>query len=411
MTLNTFKTGAAALLGIAGVFGTAQADGIDFKGYVRSGIGSTSGGGDQVCFQAANTPGKFRLGNECETYSELSLGKSLYKQDGKEFYLQTTVAYVSEQKNGFESITPQSDFGDGNVASREFAIIGRNVVDQLPGATLWAGKRFIKRNDIHMRDYYYWDVSGPGAGIEDIDVGPMKFSVSWTRSTSGSSNDNFDFRFTDYKVSEQGSLDFGVTYGDTNLNPNDVQLGRQENDGTLFTVQHTQGGFFGGFNKFVVQYGQDAMASEPFGGGAGLVSSNTRGDMVRVLTHGVVEFNKHVEMMYSVIFENLEKDDGTGRDWASVGIRPIYKWTGTMSTALEVGHDEVDQQTGGASNGLSKITLAQQWAAGSSIWSRPVLRAFVTHATWDGPTANSGGVLKPGATSGTTVGLQAEAWW
>lgn len=152
MTLNTFKTGAVALLGIAGVYGTAQADGIDFKGYVRSGIGATSGGGDQVCFQAANTPGKFRLGNECETYSELSLGKSLYKQDGKEFYLQTTVAYVSEQKNGFEGITPQSDFGDGNVASREFAIIGRNVVDQLPGATLWAGKRFYKRNDIHMRD-------------------------------------------------------------------------------------------------------------------------------------------------------------------------------------------------------------------------------------------------------------------
>ena len=142
-----------------------------------------------------------------------------------------------------------------------------------------------------------------------------------------------------------------------------------------------------------------------------VVGETLKLEKIDFATGGVVEFNKRVEMMYSVIFENLEKDDGTGRDWASIGVRPIYKWTGTMSTALEVGHDEVDQQTGGGSNGLSKITLAQQWAAGSSIWSRPVLRAFVTHATWDGPTANSGGVLKPGATSGTTVGLQAEAWW
>uniref|UniRef100_UPI00396CF417 carbohydrate porin n=1 Tax=Escherichia coli TaxID=562 RepID=UPI00396CF417 len=41
----------------------------------------------------------------------------------------------------------------------------------LPGSTIWAGKRFYQRHDVHMIDFYYWDISGPGAGLENIDVG------------------------------------------------------------------------------------------------------------------------------------------------------------------------------------------------------------------------------------------------
>ena len=32
---------------------------------------------------------------------------------------------------------------------------------------------------------------------------------------------------------------------------------------------------------------------------------------------------------------------------------------------------------------LFKVTLAQQWQAGPSIWARPVIRIFATYAEWN----------------------------
>lgn len=54
-----------------------------------------------------------------------------------------------------------------------------------------------------------------------------------------------------------------------------------------------------------------------------------------------------------------------------------------MSTLLEVGYDNVKSQQTGDRNNQYKITLAQQWQAGDSIWSRPAIRIFATYAKWD----------------------------
>ncbi len=59
----------------AGVM-SAQALAVDFHGYARSGIGWTGSGGEQQCFKATGAQSKYRLGNECETYAELKLGRS-----------------------------------------------------------------------------------------------------------------------------------------------------------------------------------------------------------------------------------------------------------------------------------------------------------------------------------------------
>jgi maltoporin len=42
----------------------------EFHGYLRSGYGLDSEGGQQVAFQAPGAGAKYRLGNEAETYSE-----------------------------------------------------------------------------------------------------------------------------------------------------------------------------------------------------------------------------------------------------------------------------------------------------------------------------------------------------
>ncbi|ELT96157.1 hypothetical protein CAPTEDRAFT_59200, partial [Capitella teleta] len=134
-------------------------DDIDFTAYARSGIGSTDKGGQQLCFKAAGAPSKYRLGNECETYAEMKFGANLFDQDGVQFYLDTNIAYKVAQQDDYETTEP---------AVREMNLKAKGVFgDALPGSTLWVGKRLYNRHDVHMIDYYYWNVSGPGVGIEN----------------------------------------------------------------------------------------------------------------------------------------------------------------------------------------------------------------------------------------------------
>nr|VUD32297.1 maltoporin [Raoultella sp. NCTC 9187] len=130
----------------AGVM-SAQAMAVDFHGYARSGIGWTGSGGEQQCFQATGAQSKYRLGNECETYAELKLGQEVWKEGDKSFYFDTNVAYSVSQQNDWESTSP---------AFREANVQGKNLIDWLPGSTIWAGKRFYQRHDVHMIDFYYW---------------------------------------------------------------------------------------------------------------------------------------------------------------------------------------------------------------------------------------------------------------
>src|SRR6266436_4482000 len=50
-----------------------QMGAFEFHGYLRSGYGLNSKGGQQVAFQAPGAGAKYRLGNETETYGELTL--------------------------------------------------------------------------------------------------------------------------------------------------------------------------------------------------------------------------------------------------------------------------------------------------------------------------------------------------
>lgn len=387
---------------------SSQAAAVDFHGYMRSGIGATTDGGDQACFQASGAGAKYRLGNECETYAEIGLGQELYNENGRSFYVDSMIAYATDQSGDWEGLD-----GNGDISAlRQFNIQGRNVVDALPGATLWAGKRYYKRHDVHINDFYYWDISGPGAGIEDIQTGVGKLSFAWTRNTSNGdttdtdvASDVVDIRLGDIKVNKDGALELGLDYGSNGLTDAQEQAGDSDEDGYLFTMEHTQGNWFGGFNKLAVQFASDGMV------GSGHNSATGSGDMFRIVNQGVVSLSKNVEMMYVGIYEDQDMDNNSGREWLSFGVRPVFKWNDVMSTAFELGYDDVDPQNGGEDSQLTKFTIAQQWSAGSSFWARPQIRAFVTYASWDGPASVSGGSIDAGEDDGLTFGIQAEAWW
>ncbi len=84
----------------------------------------------------------------------------------------------------------------------------------------------------------------------------------------------------------------------------------------------------------------------------------------------------------------------------------------------------------GDRNSQYKITPAQQWQAGDSIWSRPAIRVFATYAKWDekwGYAKNGNGDATRYAISDSTgngrfstsrgdddefsFGAQMEIWW
>ena len=421
----------------AGVM-SAQALAVDFHGYARSGIGWTGSGGEQQCFQATGAQSKYRLGNECETYAELKLGQEVWKEGDKSFYFDTNVAYSVSQQNDWESTSP---------AFREANVQGKNLIDWLPGSTIWAGKRFYQRHDVHMIDFYYWDISGPGAGLENIDVGFGKLSLAATRSSeSGGSatfadrdalgnrvydnivpNDVFDVRLAQMEINPGGTLELGVDYGHTNVPDNYYLQPDASKDGWMFTAEHTQS-ILKGYNKFVLQYATDAMTSNgkgvPQGG-----SINNDGSMWRVLDHGAVSLADDWDMMYVAMYQDINLDNNNGTKWWTVGVRPMYKWTPIMSTLLEVGYDNVKSQKTGDSNNQYKITLAQQWQAGDSIWSRPAIRLFATYAKWDEKWGYANGDSGAGYTSGVayndtsaktfsrgdsdewTFGAQMAIWW
>ena len=445
ITLRKLPLAVAVAAGIMSV----QAMAVDFHGYARSGIGWTGSGGEQQCFQATGAQSKYRLGNECETYAEIKLGQEVWKEGDKSFYFDTNVAYSVAQQNDWEGTDP---------AFREANVQGKNLIEWLPGSTIWAGKRFYQRHDVHMIDFYYWDISGPGAGIENIDLGFGKLSLAATRSqeaggsyafssqniydrTKDTANDVFDVRLAQMATNPDGMLELGVDYGRANTTDDYSLADGASKDGWMFTAEHTQS-MLKGYNKFVVQYATDSMTTQGKGLSQGSYGSssitidgvnyannvvNNNGSLVRVLDHGAISLGDKWDLMYVGMYQNIDMDNDLGTEWYTVGIRPMYKWTPIMSTLMEVGYDNVKSQQTGDRNSQYKITLAQQWQAGDSIWYRPAIRVFATYAKWDeewGYVKNGNNVSKYAAATNSGIsttsrgdsdewsfGAQMEIWW
>lgn len=447
ITLRKLPLAVAVAAGVMSV----QALAVDFHGYARSGIGWTGSGGEQQCFQATGAQSKYRLGNECETYAELKLGQEVWKEGDKSFYFDTNVAYSVAQDNDWEATSP---------AFREANVQGKNLIDALPGATIWAGKRFYQRHDVHMIDFYYWDISGPGAGLENVDVGFGKLSFAAMRSseaggtsafssdsvydyTQKTANDVFDLRLGQMEINPGGTLELGVDYGRANPRDDYYLADGASKDGWMFTAEHTQS-MLKGYNKLVLQYATDAMTSQGKGlsqgsgvsygpdqndGFARLVDND--GSLWRVIDHGAISLGDRWDLMYVGMYQNINLDSNNGTKWWTVGVRPMFKWTPIMSTLLEVGYDNVKSQKTDDTNNQYKITLAQQWQAGDSIWSRPALRVFATYAKWDEKwgydyrgnssiNTNYGNATQDGFSGGSfgrgdsdefSFGAQMEIWW
>jgi maltoporin len=420
-------------------------DFVDIHGYFRAGYGRSDQGGSQVGFQAPGAFAKYRLGNEAENYGELTFGKNFYVPDlfklkaapapdgtptGPIARVQATLSVFNPYQDLLNS--GSTDFG----LPEAWASIG-NVVGSQPSMKFWAGSRYYRRHDIHINDFYFYNMSGTGGGVEDFQLPFGKVAFAWIGAASrsgfsdlpepdanneaGFSKGNWDWRLYDVPV-PLGKGEFGVVYARADSGQDAAGRSAPDSDGVAFTFLHTHEGLLSadGVNKFSLQFGTGAAKTftsgfETFALTNGVFIRPDERDSwrFRVAEHFTANVSDHFSLGPALLYQLTDYSAGGGRvHWASAGVRPIWHFNKYVNLAFEGGVDWVKDEAARTSDYLYKLTLAPQVSLGSRFMSRPVIRGFVTYAHWgDDFVGQVGGNDYHDQSEALTYGVQMEAWW
>src|SRR3984893_13838510 len=165
-----------------------------FSAYVRVGVQfNGNGGGGNFHFEPPdNEGGRPRLGNENDTYMELTWKQAHMLGDDPnlmDVYMVFTPAIVYQQSRNTFTVEPgtgvQETGNDFRFVLREAYLEMANVFKGAPEITFWGGERFYDRFNVDANDYFYLDDSGYGAGVRNIDVGIGKLWLAYIASQGG----------------------------------------------------------------------------------------------------------------------------------------------------------------------------------------------------------------------------------
>ncbi len=417
---------------------------VDIKGYLRGGFGRNSEGGPQTGFGAPGAMAKYRLGNEAETYGELTIGKNFYPSgffkldaanpdaalSGPIAHVQTTISVFNPYTDALNS--GATDFGLPEL----WGSIG-NVIPSQPTVKFWAGNRFYRRHDIHVNDFFFSNMSGGGGGVEDIPLAGGKFALAWVGagSTSGVSSapvpdaankagfakGNLDLRLYDVPM-PGGKGEFGLVYAHTSSGQDATGHSAPSADGFSVMFIHTSNGIISedGMNKASLQFGTGAAKTLNSGfetftqNGSTFIRPDAKDSWRFRFTEQLIA---NVSDSFSIgpAFVYQYTDYATGHEkvqWVSAGVRPIWHFNNRVSLAGEAGVDWVKNDAAHTNGALYKFTLAPQVSLGGRFMSRPVIRAYFTYATWaDDFVGSVGGLDYANESEGFTYGVQMETWW
>lgn len=414
-----------------------QAGTFEFHGYFRSGYGLNSKGGQQVAFEAPGAGDKYRLGNEAETYGEFIFVNNWLNpdEDHGRGWLKTEVMFEANTTNSTNYANFSQPVVNGQVTPgandqfrlREAFVRGGHFFgDQQTGAIFWAGERYYRRFHIEINDFYPLDLSGYGAGLEDFNIGVGKASVAFlagarpdiTTENGNYSKSNIDVRLYDFKTRAGiwgAWFDFATSKGGTTTNGTVIPT----SSGEAFGFRHQLLEWHGGFHTFSVAYGTGAASNFSSPGSGTVVQDptpfvNSRAQFL--VTESLLFQPNDKFAIYPIFIYQRTKDGAPGhpwQQWVSFGARPEVFFSKYISLAFEAGFDHTHSQIAPVYDGwLRKFTIAPQIGAGRKFFSRPVLRAFLTYASWsDGFRGFVGGVPFQDRTDGLTYGVQAETWW
>lgn len=401
----------------------------DFNGYLRGGTGVNFQGGKQQCFYNSGIPFNFlRLGNECDFYSEIGMAFHHKKPDVNDPVFFMTVTRLVMQGKGTRQWEPALN---RNIAQLE-AYVSAGGFSEIPGA-FWVGKRFYRDVDVHIFDWYYYaDMSGVGAGWENIPVGSGKFAVAHLIQSDDDLDETssgvpvlqaLDLRWKDVVISETQNINLWAVYAFAEGGTEGATTYVPTNGYSLSA--RWSGKFLGGHNNFTLMYGAGAMSGLNIYGSVRVPSTDESQN--RAWTWRVVEdFNHDLSDRWGVIFSAAaqKSDNGKSTDsaqnWLAVGVRPVYEISDRFQLLFEAGFSRINSEsenTAGEYVGdrdLSRISIAPQISFNKSIWGRPVMRAYLSHSMWSD---SNKAVIVPATSTfadknaGTNFGYQFEAWF
>ena len=390
------------------LFATSAAQAVDWTGYMRGGPAATSvSGKSRQCYGIG--PLKYRLGNECDFYGEFQLAQAM-KADGVDFNAVLMTNYYSPQTES------NANYGV------EQAYVEMKGVDIAPQALFWMGKR-RDRDDVHIVDTFFTNMSGVGGGVENIDVGFGKFGFSGYKNdsaakyvdgtqvtTTGGNNGvgRIHAQLYDIAVNPDGKLRLVAT-----VSKGDSQGGLKGQSGYGFNVEHVQDKFFGGGNHIWIQYAQGSTdinqgVSDNGNHGSGYKSWR----IVESPSWQVGAFGGQAIAMY----EHNKAPDNSGsvsNNFWTVGGRGSYGITKNLKWLTEIGYSSL-KPDGGKSENVTKVTIGPALSTGPDFWKRPELRLYVTYADYNKAAAadtNNNYGFPSNKTNAVSYGAQVEIWF
>jgi maltoporin len=284
----------------------------------------------------------------------------------------------------------------------------------LGGGSLWAGRRFYKRNDINISDFFYWNQSATGFGLDRVAIGDYKYSYVFSRKDSVFQKEKItrqDFNVEGFKVNPGGEIEVGVSFIR-------APSGDNTHDGWSTAVQHKQASFLGGQNKFALQYGEGPGTALGYTGDPGLDRSNRSWRAVEIFDW---QSTRNFGGQFNVVFQKDKRQDDADQNWLSIGVRPVYGFTEEFKLAVELGRDQVTAP--GGTRKLTKLTIAPTWSPnGPGFNDRPEIRLYYTYARWNAAAQRAANEFAAGsalsdtgafgnALHGSNFGVQFEYGW
>lgn len=409
--MKTIKTATASIC-LAAAVGAPAAMALETEGYLRLGGGFSSGSESQQCFYLPGAGSKYRLGNECEQLVELGAWQDFFKlDDGSSIGVYGMAQLYNEYDH-----TPRFT-GDHGRARMVQAYAYWNDIAALNGGSLWAGRRYYKRNAIDISDFFYWNQSATGGGIENVEIGGLLYSYAFSRKDNLDQEryvNRHDFNVAGFDTNPGGELELGLSYIDEPRR-------RNTHSGWAATAQHKQADFLGlgGTNTFALQYGAGPGIALGSTGEVGYNNDNT--------SYRVVEFfdwqtSPRWGGQFQVVYQEDRRRDDDDQQWLSVGARTVYGFTQEFKFATELGHDRVYAPDG--TRTLTKLTLAPTWSPNGPAFkgAHPEVRFYVTYALWNRAAQRAASALIAGSAlsdtgsfgtdrHGANFGVQVEHSW
>jgi maltoporin len=200
-----------------------------FTAYIRSGVGFNGNGGPQdFSFSIPeNVGGRWRLGNENDTYMELTWKQAHLLGDSPDV-MDVAMVFTPRFSYSNTKTTSNTQFATGAVINlRQAYVEAKNFIKSSPEITVWAGQRFLDRHDIHIHDYFFDDYSGYGMGFDNIDLGFGKLMVNYL----GGIRDDFDNGSTnaiDTQITDPRRGGFYMHVADVRIHDIDLLGGKLE---------------------------------------------------------------------------------------------------------------------------------------------------------------------------------------